>query len=231
MPKITPESPVRQAQNGHLWSIMNEFDFKVHLKTGFRPTDNLLMRKVSLVLALLFLASGVMAQNGQIVIDSNTAFYEGENLRYVFPPAASLKMVTGEAAVDGYSFAFIPKVDDYNSALMIVGVNIYKIRGLSCDSVISMDTSALRTHYGPDVVIRPVDSVFAGSGEPVKTFYIDSKKRFLPNVMVAYYDGKSEIVIFELVIDPNTIRPKAEELFMSCVTGFKALKRGTLGIK
>jgi hypothetical protein len=186
---------------------------------------------VSLVLTLIFLASGVLAQSGQVVVDSNTAFYEGESLRYVFPPAPSLKMIVGEAAIDGYSFAFIPKVDDYNSALMIVGVNIYKIRGLRCDSVITMDTSALRTHYGPDVAIRRVDSVFAGSGELLKTFYIDSKKRFLPNVMVAYFDGKTEIVIFELVIDPNTIRPKAEELFMSCLTGFKALKRGTLGVK
>lgn len=189
------------------------------------------MRKVTLILALAFLASGVPAQDRQVVTDSNTAFYEGENLRYVFPPAPALKMVTGEAANDGYSFAFIPKVDNYDSALMMVGVNIYKIRGLSCDTVISMDTSALRNHYGPDLLIRRVDSVFAASGEPLKTFYIDSKKRFLPNVMVAYFDGKTEIVIFELVIDPNAIRPKAEELFMACLTNFKALKRGTLGIK
>ncbi len=189
------------------------------------------MRKVSLLLTLTFVLVSAMAAYGQTVIDSNTAFYQGENLRYVFPPARQLKMVSAEAIADGYSFAFIPRGDVYDSASMIVGVNIYKIRGLNFDSVITTDTSALHSHYGADVIIRPVDSVVAGSGEALRTFYIDSKKRFLPNVMVSYFNGGTEMVIFELVIAPQSIRPKAEELYMACLTSFKALKVGTLGAK
>jgi len=189
------------------------------------------MRKVSLFMALAVVLAGAVVAYGQTVIDSNTAFYQGENLRYVFPPARQLKMVSAEAIADGYSFAFIPRGDVYDSASMIVGVNIYKIRGLSFDSVITTDTSSLHSHYGPDVIIRPVDSVYAGSGEPLRTFYIDSKKRFLPNVMVSYFNGGTEIVIFELVIAPQSIRPKAEELYIACLTNFKALKLGTLGVK
>ena len=186
---------------------------------------------------LLFLAAvqlyggHLFAAEPRLVADSNTAFYDGESFRYVIPAPRLLKLITEKAALDGYSFAFIPKNEDYDSASMVLGVNIYKIRGIRCDSVICRDTSLLREHYGDDIDIRKVDSVFAGSGEMMATFYVDSKKRFLPNVMFSYFDGSSELLIFELVIAPSIFRLKAEELFMTCLRNFKALRRGTLGVR
>ncbi|MEW6050550.1 MAG: hypothetical protein AB1644_05755 [Candidatus Zixiibacteriota bacterium] len=188
------------------------------------------MRLVSLsIVTSLCLAAGLAAQDNGVVLDSNTAYYEGESLRYVFPAPKGFRMVTDEAAGDGYSFAFVPKVDDYSSAMMMIGVNIYKIRGIDFDSVLVQDTLSIRKHYGADILIRPVDSVFAGSGEAITAFYLDSKQRFIPNVMLSYFDGKTELIIFELVIDPNALRPKTEEIYLACIQDFRALKRGTLG--
>lgn len=190
------------------------------------------MRLVPLCLLIsLCLAGGMAAQNGTPVLDSNTAYYEGENLRYVFPAPREFKMVTDEAIEDGYSFAFIPRHGDYRTALMTIGVNIYKIRGISFDAVLSQDTASIREHYGADLVISPVDSVMTGSGVPLRSFYLDSKSRFLPNVMISYFDGKTELVIFELVIDPNALRPKAEEIYLAAIQDFRAMRHGTLGSK
>lgn len=190
------------------------------------------MRRIPLYLLLyLALAAGLMAQSGTPVLDSNTAYYEGEQLRYVFPAPRDFRMVTDEAIEDGYSFAFIPRHGEYRTALMTVGINIYKIRGISFDAVVSQDTASIREHYGKDLEIRPVDSVIAGSGETLKSFYLDSKSRFLPNVMVSYFDGKTELVIFELVIDPNALRPKAEQIYLAAIQDFRAMRFGTLGSK
>ncbi len=182
-----------------------------------------------LLSALVPFGAAVLAAESRTVVDSNTAFYEGESYRYVVPAPKPLKLVTERAALDGYSFAFIPQNDSYDSASMILGVNIYKIRGAVFDTVLCRDTAQLREHYGDDIEISAVDSIFSGSGEELSAFYVDSRKRFLPNVMFAYFDGSSELVIFELVISPSVFRPKAEELFMACIRAFKALRRGTLG--
>jgi hypothetical protein len=190
------------------------------------------MRLVLACLCLcLSLAGAGAAQSGTAVLDSNTAYYEGEQLRYVFPAPREFRMVTDEAIEDGYSFAFIPRHGEYRTALMTIGVNIYKIRGISFDAVVAQDTASIREHYGADLLIRPVDSVMTGSGEELKSFYLDSKSRFLPNVMISYFNGGTELVIFELVIDPNALRPKAEEIYLAAIQDFRAMRFGTLGSK
>lgn len=164
-------------------------------------------------------------------LDSNTAFYEGESLNYVMAPPNHYKMVTHEAANDGYSFAFIPETAAYDSADVLIGVNIYKIRQLSFDKVIENDTASLREHYGKDVVMNEVDSVLTGTKDQVRTFYINSPDRMLPNVMVAYLNGKTELVIFELVIAPTALRFEAEDMFIRCIRNVKVLPKGELGMR
>ena len=161
--------------------------------------------------------------------DDNTAFYEGEKLTYVVYPPLGYKMVIDQATAEGYSFAFVPTDKDYEEAELMVGVNIYKIRGMSFGDALAQDTAGLRQHYGEEVTIRPVDSVFTGSGEMISTFYIDNKEAFIPNVMISYYDGTTEMLIFELVISPSVARFQAEEVFVECLEQFKALPIGDLG--
>ena len=164
-------------------------------------------------------------------LDSNTAFYEGESLNYVMAPPGHFKMVTREAANDGYSFAFIPEQARYDSADILIGVNIYKIRQLVFEKVIENDTISLRQHYGPDVVMHEVDSIVTGTKDPVRTFYINSPDRLLPNVMVAYLNGQTELVIFELVISPTALRFEAEDTFVRCLRNVKMLPKGELGMR
>lgn len=180
------------------------------------------------LLLTLALAPSVMAGPNPEKLDSNTAFYEGEALRYIIPAPRHFKMVTDEAADDGYSFAFIPTAEKYDSSSVMIGVNIYKIRGMKFESVIINDTTSMRQHFGPTVDIRLVEPLTSSTMDPLKTFYLNVQNGFIPNAAMAYFDGGTEIVIFELVISEDVLRFKAEELFADCIKHFRPLKQGTL---
>ncbi len=188
------------------------------------------MRRISLYLSLLLglTLSSATAQT-ETDLDSNVAFYEGESFNYVIYPPDGFRMVTDEAAYDGYSFAFVPEPSTYDSSDIMIGVNIFKIRGLDFNDMVKQDTASIREHYGANMLIRPVDSVFSGSGDILPTFYIDNREIFIPNVMISYYNGKTEVLIFELVISEGTTRFKAEDLFIACLKEFKAMPVGELG--
>ncbi len=189
------------------------------------------MRSLSLTLVLcLVLASATGAASPEYVLDSNTAFYEGETHNYVIPRPDRFRLITDEAARDGFSFAFIPEHDSYDSASVMITATIYRLTEKRFDEVLTADTTALREHYGPELVVRPVDSVFLFNGDPTKTFYVDDKTQFIPTVMVSYCDGGSEIVIFELnIVDGGLPRFLAESIFTRCLQHVKVLKKGQLG--
>lgn len=194
------------------------------------------MKTFLLTIGLLLLATVAFGRVGDLYdtdgsLDSNIAFYEGEELNYVIYPPDGYRLLLDEAASEGYSFVFVPENATYDSAEVLIGVNIYKIRGMAFDDVLRNDTTGLRQHYGDDVVIRPVDSLMAYTGDLYKAFYIDIKDAFIPNVMIAYYNGKTELLIFELVITEHAFRVKAEEIFVSCLERMKAMPEGELGYK
>jgi len=162
-------------------------------------------------------------------LDSNVAYYQGENLTYVIYPPEDFQMVIDEAAEAGYSFAFIPDEVALDEADLMIGVNIYKVRGMAFDDVLARDTANMRKHYGESVEIEPVDSVFSSNGHQMPTFFIGDNTGFVPNVMISYFDGDTELLIFELVMTGRVARFKAEGLFLECLRRFKALSIGDLG--
>ena len=164
-------------------------------------------------------------------LDSNTAFYEGETLNYIIQPPTDFKMIDWEATADGYSFAFIPEGQSYDDADMIIGANIFKIRGLDFGEVVVSDTIELRKHYGNDVSIWSVDSVFTASGYLAPTFFINDPTAFIPNVMISYVNGETELLVFELVITERAIRMKAEDAFIECLGKLKVLPSAELGYR
>jgi hypothetical protein len=192
------------------------------------------MRTSFITMIVLLFGTAALAGTPQTFgerADSNNAFYSGEKMNYIVKSPVHFKMITDEARTDGYSFAFVPDTSDYHSSPVIIGVNIYKIRQLPFSTVLMNDTNSIREHYGPDLIIRPIDSVTNESGQTMTAFYLDNKKQFIPNVMTAYFYGDTEVLIFELSIAPGVLRPKAEEWFMQCLKGFSALKQATLGVK
>ena len=192
------------------------------------------MRNFMCGLLVLLLGSAAYAGPGSVPTerpDSNNAFYAGEKFNYVVKAPAHFRMVTAEARADGYSFAFVPDTLSYKKAEIVIGVNIYKIRGLAFESVLTNDTSSMRDHYGPNLTLRPIDSVRNGSGQSMAAFYLDDKSRFIPNVLTAYFYGDSEILIFELSIAPGVVRVGAENSFMECLSRFTANRQGQLGSK
>ena len=74
-----------------------------------------------------------------------------------------------------------------------------------------------------------MDSVFAGSGQVIQTFFINDTTRFIPNVMISYYNGQTEMLVFELVITDQAARIKAEDVFVECLEKLKVLPIGELG--
>ncbi|MFZ5980728.1 MAG: hypothetical protein ACOYVF_08860 [Candidatus Zixiibacteriota bacterium] len=169
------------------------------------------------------------AAASEIELDSNTAFFEGEVYNYIMPAPQHFVMNTDQARLDGYSFAFIPENEDYNDAEIFIGVNIYRIRGMKFQDALANDTTSIRAHFGSDLEIYPVDSIANATNDWMTSFYLNNKKEFIPNVMLSYYDGDYEIIIFELVIAENVARFTAEEIFVDCIGLFKAMERRELG--
>ncbi|MBN1213154.1 MAG: hypothetical protein JXA92_11295 [candidate division Zixibacteria bacterium] len=185
---------------------------------------------IIIVLGLILRALPATAEPG-VELDSNTAFYEGEFYNYVIPAPNNFKMLTVEAQRDGYSFAFIPQSDSYDSAAVLIGVHIYKIRGMTFLEALEADTGNIRGYFGADLIIYPVDSIFNATGDRLTGFYLNKKKEFIPNVMLSYYDGQSELIIFELVISEKITRVRAEDIYINCIGNFKALHKGELGAR
>lgn len=161
-------------------------------------------------------------------VDSNTAFFEGDQRSYVFAAPHGYRLVLDEAARDGFSLAFIPDNQAFDSADVLINATIFSFKGKKTPfrKIVAEDTTALRTHYGPSIEIWGVDSVYSGTRELIPTVYLNDKKRFLPNVMVSYFDGGSEVVIFELVISDRYPKFKAEPAYEEALARFKALRRG-----
>jgi hypothetical protein len=194
--------------------------------------DTARMRIIILVLLIcLFSFPARAITESQTGLDSNTAFYAGESQNYVVHAPSHFKMVTREAAFDGYSFAFIPEGARYDSTDILIGVNIYRIRGLDFEDILKGDTSEIKKHYGHDIVIRPIDSLAGSDRDKFTSFYFDSPERFIPNVMMTYVDGETEVLIFELVITENALRFAAEDKFVDCLRRLRVLARGELGMR
>jgi hypothetical protein len=180
----------------------------------------------SLIVLSLWCAAAATAD--EPTLDSNTAFYQGETTNYIIYSPDGLKMVEWGATTDGYSFAFIPKAQTYDSADFMIGVNIFKIKDLTVDEVITSDTAGIREHYGEGVSIWLVDSIFAASDQIIPTYFVSDPDRFIPNVMIAYVDGQTELIVLELVVTDRAVRMKADDAFIECLEELKALTSAEL---
>jgi hypothetical protein len=99
---------------------------------------------------------------------------------------------------------------------------------MAFDRALADDTGSIRKYYGESLMINPVESVHNEVGAELTTFYLNIRKQFIPNVMISYFDGGTELIIFELVIGPDVVRVTAEEAFMETIRRFKTLKKGDL---
>jgi len=193
------------------------------------------MRYIFVILSLLLLFSqAVFATEPATALDSNTAFYEGIKYSYIISPPDNFVMNTVDAVDDGYSFAFIPDGENFDKASIIIGVNIFKIKaelkdGFNLDMLIENDTSAYRLHYGYKINIEEVKPIQNSSQFNLRTIYFNDTTGYIPNVMISYFDGEAEIIIFDLSISPLVPRFTAEKLFTAFLGNFKILLKGKLG--
>ncbi len=187
------------------------------------------MRIICTALALsILIISGLNAvgENGQV--NKNASVFEGDKFAYVIYPPNGFKLVTDEAADSGYSLAFVPKGQTYSNANIIIDVNVFKLKNKKADDtylkeLIKDDITQLRGQFGNGLIIRAVDSVYNTNKRLLPTFYFNDAKRFIPTVMMSYFNGGSEIIIFQLSIGQSQPRVKAEEIFLNCVRAFKTL--------
>ncbi|MBU8932757.1 MAG: hypothetical protein KOO62_02005 [candidate division Zixibacteria bacterium] len=187
-----------------------------------------------MVVFLLFLLAGLSGNLTELVpsestLDSNTAFYEGRDTNYILSPPRGFGMEVETAQAAGYSFAFVPDKQSFDSADILIGATIYNLasteNSVTFETVMTEDTARLRAHYGEHLLIWPVDSMMNFRGDIVPTFYFNDPQRFIPTVLVSYYDGGTEAIILELNISDRTNRVGAERVFETCLNYFKVLKR------
>lgn len=179
---------------------------------------------VAIALAFVF-CSPAFADKPKL--DSNSAFYEGQTYNYVLPAPPGYQMLVEEAGWEGYSFAFIPEKERYASASVHIGVSIYKQADISLQSLLKRDTIQIRRDFGKTVVIRSIDPLKTSSGEIVKVFYVDDKSRFIPTLILAYLDGKTEFAAYQVSVAKDTPRFEAEIAFDEAIRRIKLLERAT----
>ncbi len=184
------------------------------------------------VLALLFIST-VGAQQDDSELDNNTAFYEGIKVSYIISPPDGFVMVTDPAVADNYSFAFIPENEPYDSALVMIGINIFTIKEnrkgkITLEDIIADDTAAIRGHFGQTLSITEVDSVVTKNNYVIRNFFLNDSTTFIPNVMFSYLDGGNEVLIFDLNITLDYPRFMAEQVYMDCLRKLKVLVKGKI---
>ncbi len=189
-----------------------------------------------ILIPLLFCAALLRAEQKHPPLDNNSAFYEGGTMNYIVAPPDSFQMVSDEAVDDGYSFAFIPNGEAYKSASVIIGVNIFKVKAeqkkiFSINELITNDTSSIREHFGKEISISEVDPIMTNDGHILRTIYLNDSLAFVPNVMMSYYDGGSEVFIFDLSISGTYPRFRAEHSYLDCLKRFRVMLKGDLGMK
>jgi len=180
---------------------------------------------------VLFAGGRIAAQD--IVVDSNSALYEGVEINYVFTAPTGYRLDIDRANLDGYSMAFLPAREEYETATVMIAVTIYSLSEQkhvdeAFEAVLTEDTTSIREHYGDGLIVREVDSMLDGSGVPVRTFFLEDTTRFIPDVMVSYFDGGAEMVISQLTITDAFPRFLAEGVYTEYLRGFKTLVRARL---
>ncbi|MGH8016165.1 MAG: hypothetical protein ACREBV_08245 [Candidatus Zixiibacteriota bacterium] len=192
------------------------------------------MRKFSAIVLLTFCASAAFAQSGGgDRLDKNVSMFEGKEFAYVIYPPAGYELVTDEAVEAGYSMAYIPKWQKYENAHIVIDINIFKMTNTAADdafitTLVAEDIKMLKKQYGSGLTVRAVDSIYNANGKLVPTFYFNDTTRFIPTVMMSYFNGKSEIIIFQLSIGKTQKRVEAEEIYLDCVSSFKSLIKGDI---
>ncbi len=182
---------------------------------------------ITTLLVVMMLPIAASAED--FVLDSNTAFFEGEVYNYIVPAPRGFRMVTEPALADGFSLAFIPENEPYDKASITIAVSYLKLAGGTLDDVIAADTSAAREYFGEGMISWPVDSLRCFNGQTLRSYFFDNTTEFLPLVMMSYFNGRTDMVVFELYIEEDKLpRFQATELYTKCISLFRALKKATV---
>ena len=197
--------------------------------------DTYRMKKIYTALVLIFITATAFASEADSLYDNNTAFYEGDSFSYIISPPDNFQMNSAEATDDGYSFAFIPSTEKYADASVLIGINIFKIKKskknpFTLDMLITDDTTAIRKHFGKEIEIAEVEPIQTATTDKLRTIYFESKSGMTPNVMMSYFDGKSEILIFDLTVTDTVPRFQAEKIYLECLNKIKILTKGKLEV-
>ncbi len=193
------------------------------------------MRHILVIFIIICTTHIVSAAGPDSLLDNNTAFYEGKSYNYIIAPPDGYRMNSVESTDDGYSFAFIPNGEKYADASVIIGINIFKIKTtkdkpFTLDMLITEDTTAIRKHFGKNIEISEVEPIQTATTDKLRTIYFNSEDNIVPNVMMSYFDGKSEILIFDLSITDRVPRFQAEKIYLECIQHIKILTKGKLEV-
>lgn len=163
---------------------------------------------------------------------NNSAFFEGDSLSYILSAPEKYRLIIDEAAKHGYSLAFIPEGVAFDSAQVTIAVNILSDpdggRTVPLSDFILTDTVAIAHHYGPGLTISKVALTDKVDNKGFKSFYLNDKTRFVPDVLLSYFSSDSEILVFQLSIRDGYPRFEAEKAFVECLSKFRILIKGSL---
>ncbi len=168
---------------------------------------------------------------GDTLSGDNSAFFEGDSLSYVLSAPPDYRLVIDEAAKQGFSLAFIPVSAVFDSARVMIAVNILSNpdggKAPPLADFILADTADIASHYGPGLTISKVALTDKIDDKGIISFYLNDKTRFIPDVLLSYFSGGSEILVFQLSIREGFPRFEAEKAFVECLSEFRTLLKGS----
>ena len=188
------------------------------------------MNRLHTTLCLVLLVLPQMAMSGEHeTLDSNTAFFDGISQSYTIRAPHGFWMETYDAGYDGYSLAFVPDGESFEMASTMIALTLYRSDKVMLAEIMKSDSAAVTEQFGAGVASWEVDSVRNFNGETLVTRFFTDKTAFLPVIMMSYYDGGTETLVFELHITKSGLpRFLAESVFTDCVLGFKVLPKKEL---
>lgn len=182
-----------------------------------------------LVYALLLAVLLCPTLKANEALDSMCAYFGGEHIDYVLSAPSGCRLDDSASIADGYACAFLPTTADYPSSPFLIGIHFFRIRGMSFADAMAQDTSNLREHFGPSlrfVADSPLRNK-SGKSLTILSLYLNDRPAELRTV--AYFNGGTEIVMFELLTPNHQSAPEAVRLLAETIARFSSTTRKELG--
>lgn len=182
----------------------------------------MIRRLLPLVIFVLTMPQSLLAE---MVADSNTAYFAGERFDLILSAPRGYQLITSEAQSEGYACAIIPVNETFKSASHMLGINFFRIRGMSFDRAVTQDTLNIRILFGTEFSMQPVSSLPFLTGDSLEVIKLGGGKLPMSADFFGYFDAGTDMLIVEASRSTSRSIADTERLLRETIALAKVLTR------